>query len=62
MESETYLGDGVYARLDRNYAAVVLTTTNGPEVTNRIVLDDEVLDAFMRWLVAHGILERWERP
>ncbi len=37
----SYLGDGVYADFDG--FAVVLTTEDGVSVTNRIVLEPEVL-------------------
>lgn len=40
--NKQYIGDGVYAEYD-NYS-VILTTENGIEVTNRIVLEAEVLD------------------
>jgi hypothetical protein len=38
---KAYLGDGVYADFD-GYA-VVLTTENGIDTTNRIVLEPEIL-------------------
>lgn len=44
-----YLGDGVYVCVD-DYGAVVLTTENGIEATNRIVLEPEVIQAFTQWL------------
>ena len=47
---KTYLGDYVYAELDETHE-LVLTTENGIEVTNRIVLGpDELLEllAFLR--------------
>jgi hypothetical protein len=40
---KTYLGDGVYAMFD-GYD-ITLTTENGLEVTNTIVLEPEVLSA-----------------
>lgn len=43
-----YLGDGVYADFDG--LDVVLTTENGLEETNRIVLEDSVLEAFSNWI------------
>jgi hypothetical protein len=39
---KTYLGDAVYAELDR-YGDLVLTTEDGIQETNRIVLEPEVL-------------------
>lgn len=43
-----YLGDGVYADFDG--FGIVLTTEDGIEVTNRIVLEPETLANFTRWL------------
>ena len=39
---KVYLGDGVYCEADPSLGAIVLTTENGIEVTNRIVLEEEV--------------------
>ena len=44
---KTYLGDYVYAELDKQHE-LVLTTENGIEVTNRIVLGPDELLAFLR--------------
>ena len=43
-----YLGDGAYA--EWRGEAVKLTTNNGLEDTNTIILEPEVLDAFQRWV------------
>jgi hypothetical protein len=43
-----YLGDGVYA--DVNELGLVLTTENGIETTNTIVLEPEVLAEFLRYV------------
>lgn len=49
MSNKTYLGDGVY--IEYLYEAEThLTTENGIEVTNRIVLEPEVIEALIRWL------------
>lgn len=45
---KAYLGDGVYA--ERTPQGIVLTTENGISITNSIVLEPEVLSAFMEWL------------
>jgi hypothetical protein len=45
---KVYLGDGVYAEFDRG--EIVLTTENGIDVTNRIVLEPEVLAMFSMWI------------
>lgn len=42
-ENKAYLGDGVYA--EATPLGVELTTEDGISVTNRIVLEPEVLDA-----------------
>lgn len=43
-----YIGDGVYAEFD-GYS-IVLTTENGVSVSNRIVLEPEVMHAFRAFL------------
>jgi hypothetical protein len=47
--NKQYLGDGVYAEIDRDWY-VKLTTENGIEVTNTIYLEREVLDALLHYL------------
>lgn len=49
MMKKTYLGDGAYAEVDE-CGDVILTTEDGIRTTNRIVLEPEVLDAFMRYV------------
>ncbi len=46
--TKTYLGDGVY--VDTSPLGLVLTTENGIEVTNRIMLEPEVYKS----LAAYG--------
>lgn len=46
---KVYLGDGVYGMVE-DWGDVVLTTEYGIEVTNRIVLEPEVLAAFEAWV------------
>jgi len=46
--NKEYLGDGVYADFDGYH--VVLTTENGMHTTNRICLDDEVVEALELYL------------
>ena len=49
MKNKAYLGDGVY--IDHNEMRdVVLTTENGIDVTNRIVLEPEVVRKLVSWL------------
>lgn len=43
-----YIGDGVY--VDYEDYQVILTTNNGIEETNRIVLEAEVLDNLNKYL------------
>lgn len=45
-----YIGDGVYAEFDG--WALVLTTENGIETTNRIVLEDSVYAALVAYVEA----------
>jgi hypothetical protein len=47
-----YLGDGVSAECD-GYA-IVLTTETGIAVTNRIVLEPDVLEALVQFMEASG--------
>jgi hypothetical protein len=48
-DSKSYLGDGVYGAVD-GFGSIILTTEDGISVTNRIVLEPEVLDTFLRYL------------
>jgi hypothetical protein len=50
---KVYLGDGVYAEFDATTLDVILTTENGVAITNRIVLEPDVLDALGR------VTQRW---
>jgi hypothetical protein len=56
-----YLGDGVYAEYDG--LCFVLTTEDGVHTTNRIVLEDYVYRALVRWVerVADALDEERER-
>lgn len=47
-DTRVYLGDSVYA--DIGNGMVVLTTENGVEVSNRIYLEPQVVEAFIGWL------------
>jgi hypothetical protein len=51
---KVYLGDGVYA--DVEYGALVLTTEDGIQVTNRIVLEQEVYNALVRYMAGLRVL------
>ena len=46
----SYLGDGAYVYLDE-FDCVVLYTSNGVAETNRIVLEDYVLESLENWLL-----------
>jgi hypothetical protein len=43
-----YLGDGVYVELVDEI--VILTTENGTEVTNQIILEPDILYHFIQWV------------
>lgn len=43
-----YLGDGVYVDFDG--WSIILTTEDGVNVTNRIVLEPEVVNALLQFL------------
>ena len=47
MSLKQYIGDGVYADWDGFH--IVLTTEDGLSVSNRIFLEDSVLEAFDRY-------------
>lgn len=49
MNDKTYLGDAVYAHISP-YGELVLTTENGIEATNTIILEPQVIDALLRYL------------
>ena len=53
---KTYLGDYVYAELDEQTHELVLTTENGTELTNRIVLGPDELLEFLAFLRKRGEL------
>lgn len=53
---KTYLGDGVYVDVENNM--IKLTTENGVEITNMIVLESEVWTALLAWVARlrdHGL-------
>lgn len=55
MSKKIYLGDGAYAEVTlwaNGAFDLVLTTENGIETTNRIVLEPEVLKALQEYLDA----------
>jgi hypothetical protein len=63
-----YIGDGVYIDII-DWGCLVLTTENGIEETNRIVLEPEVYNAFIQYFrkhlpaqFIHALGERSDRP
>lgn len=52
MSDRTYLGDGVYVEFDVVAGGIVLTTSNGLEDTNIIVLEPEVFKALQDWIAS----------
>jgi len=55
--NKVYLGDGVYVEQDE-YSGIVLTTENGIQITNTIVLEPQVIANLFAYLKAAGITER----
>lgn len=51
---KAYLGDGVYVEVGRFAGEVWLTTENGVEVTNTVILDEMVTLKLIEWLQCHG--------
>jgi hypothetical protein len=47
-DAKAYLGDGVYVA--RSEMGLELTTEDGISVTNRIVLEPEVVEALLRYV------------
>lgn len=43
-----YLGDGVYVTVDNG--EIILTTENGIEATNTVVMDHSVVTAFLKYI------------
>jgi len=48
--NKAYIGDGVYADVDEMTGDLVLTTENGIEATNRIVLEPAVLHGLEQYI------------
>jgi len=57
--SRVYLGDGVYA--ERGPMGIELVTSDGETDTNRIVLEQVVFEALMRWVLKPAAFEAWVR-
>jgi hypothetical protein len=55
-DKKDYLGDGVYVDVYVDGESILLTTENGIEVQNSIVLEPAVYNALLRWVA------RWSRP
>lgn len=52
-KDKTYIGDAVY--VDRNeQGAIILTTEDGIQVTNEILLEPEVFNALLLWVQLLG--------
>lgn len=49
-----YLGDSVYADVGTIPGEVILTTENGVEATNTIIMEPSVVKALVRWLKRTG--------
>ncbi len=53
-ENKTYIGDGVYAEIYD--FGLILTTENGIEVTNRIVLEVREWKSLLEWIGSRGFV------
>ena len=53
MTRRVYLGDGVYVTLNAGAGTLTLTTENGVDVTNTIMLDDVVWQNLIDFVQAH---------
>jgi len=47
-DSKTYIGDGAYVEVE--HGRVKLTTNNGYEDTNTILMEGPVVESFIRWV------------
>lgn len=50
IDKKRYLGDGVYADICQWDGSLILTTENGIEVTNTIVIESSVWKALLNWV------------
>lgn len=51
LSMKTYLGDGAYVRLGGSFVSeVILTTENGVEETNMVVLDERSIRRLADWI------------
>lgn len=56
INKKIYIGDGVYAQFELDTDSIILTTENGIETTNRIVLEFEVWNALQEFIKHLDIL------
>lgn len=49
-ETASYLGDGVYVEIEPFSGNLVLTTQNGLRVTNKIVLEFDVVEKLLKYI------------
>lgn len=54
-KNKSYLGDGVYVRLENG--VIVLTSENGIEVQNEIFIEPFVLFAVINYALQQGIIK-----
>ena len=54
--NKSYLGDGVYVDIDEFVKSIILTTENGISTTNTIYLEDQVVEALIRYLKNKGFV------
>lgn len=54
--NKDYLGDSVYADISE-YGELVLTTENGVEASNKIIMEPEVLNNMFRYLQRMGMIK-----
>lgn len=52
-----YLGDSVYADRD-DFGALILTTENGIEASNTIILEPEVIRALLHYLARQEMMTK----
>lgn len=54
--NKSYIGDSVYADIDERTGDLVLTTENGFDPSNTIVLEQQVLTQLLEYCVRHELI------
>lgn len=58
--NKSYIGDGVYIEYDQG--DIILTTENGIAITNRIILENDVLNNLIEYVARSRVLVTFTEP